>query len=279
MRPPGWTRPGNSASLGWRVTLVTGGPADQHCVRGVEVLCLPRPDIYLLRHLVFHARLWRLLLQQEATADVVLFHQMSAPWLLPLRFLRHLKGRTRPLLVMDFRSLYMPSRQGLKDRVRRIFLRLMSQMAIHWVDGYLVITQRMAESLRLPSQRLWGAWPSGVNLEQFASAQAARHWPLPEEPIHLLYLGVLHHERNLMTVCQAVQQANTEGMAFQLSLVGEGTAQAELGQFAAQSVGHIRVVPPVPHRPGFASPGTSARRGAAIPRRGKVSGQQPDQTL
>jgi glycosyltransferase involved in cell wall biosynthesis len=235
-------------NFGCRVTLVAAGPDGCHQIRGVEVLCISRPEIYLLRQFVFHGRLLRLIMRQWTKVDVVLFHQMSAPWLLPLRILRGLTARRRPLMVMDIRSLHMPGKQGFKDRLRGVFVGTMSQAASRWVDGYLVITKRMTESLRIPSERLWGVWPSGVNLEQFASAQTARRWPLPEEePIRLIYTGALHYERNLMALCRAVELANAEGMAFRLTLMGDGTARKDLEKFAAQSAGHLRVVPPVPH--------------------------------
>jgi glycosyltransferase involved in cell wall biosynthesis len=55
----------------------------------------------------------------------------------------------------------------------------------------------------------------------------------------------MHYERNLMTLCRAVTRANTNGMPFRLSLVGDGTARAELTTYAAQTDGFIRVIPPV----------------------------------
>ena len=57
----------------------------------------------------------------------------------------------------------------------------------------------------------------------------------------------MHHERNLIILSQAVEQANAEGMAFRLILVGDGTARGELDRFAAQSGGRIRVMPPIAH--------------------------------
>ena len=234
---------------GWRVTLVAAGPAGHLCVRGVEVRCIPKPQVYLLRQVVFHIRLLRFLAQEWATTDVILFHQMSAPWLLPLRFVRRLTGRQRPLLVMDTRTVQMVpmSVATWKDRLRAAFYELMNRLANRWADGQTAITQRMAELVRIPSQQLWGTWPSGVNPEQFAPAQLARRWPLLGEPIHLVYVGVLNHERNLLTLSKAVEKANAKGMAFTLSLIGEGTERLDLEEFALRTAGRIRVLPPVPH--------------------------------
>jgi len=187
--------------------------------------------------------------RQWATLDLILFHESSAPWILPLQFVHCLAGKRRPALVMDTRSLPMPdsNKKTWKDKLRKGAYLIEKRLGNRCADGRLAITERMAEAVGTPAQKLWGVWPSGVNLEQFASAQTIRRWPLPGEPIHLIYIGALHYERNLLTLSQAVEQANSEGTAFRLTLVGAGTARAELEKFAAQSAGRIRVISPVPH--------------------------------
>jgi glycosyltransferase involved in cell wall biosynthesis len=236
-------------NLGWRVTLIAEGPAGHRRIRGVEVLCIPKPGVYLLRQVVFHLRVLRLLASEWATIDAILFHTMSAPWLLPLRFLRRLNPRPYPLLVMDTRSVPMePMKVRLwRHQLRALFHSLMHRLANRWADGQTAITQRMAKILSIPSHQLWGTWPSGVNPVQFVPAQMARHWPLPGERIHLIYIGVLHYERNLMSLCRAVEKANSAGMAFVLSLVGDGAERSGLEKFARQTQGRVRVLPPVPH--------------------------------
>jgi glycosyltransferase involved in cell wall biosynthesis len=235
--------------LGWRVTLVAAGARGHQYIEGVDVLCLPMPHVFLLSQVVFHLELLRRLAHDWATIDVILFHQMSAPWILPLRLVRCIAGKKRPLLVMDTRTIFMmaTNKQRWKDRLHRVFGDLMEQLANRWADGRLAITQRMAETVRIPQERLWGVWPSGVNLEKFASARSARRWPAPDEPIHLVYVGVLACERNLMTLCRAVEQANVEGMSFVLSLVGDGPERVALEKVAGQMGQRIRVVPPVLH--------------------------------
>jgi len=131
--------------------------------------------------------------------------------------------------------------------LREMFLEYINRSANHWTDGFLTITRRMAEATNIPLYKLWGEWPSGVNTDLFAPAKAARCWPSPEQPVQLVYIGALHHERNLMTLCRAVAHANAEGMFFALSLVGDGTERAELEDFATQTNGQVRVVSPVPH--------------------------------
>ncbi|MBD3306271.1 glycosyltransferase [candidate division KSB3 bacterium] len=235
--------------LGWNVTLVAPGPSGYQIIKDVEVLCISKPRIYLLGQAVFHVKVFRFIIRKWFDIDVILFHSMSAPWILPLRFLRCFRHRRAPLLVMDTRTLSMTprSRESGRDRLRRRFHKLMNRLANFWADGQLTITQHMAEAVHIPSEKLWGVWPSGVNVERFASAQIDRRWPLVGEPIHLIYIGVLHYERNLMTLSKAVEKANTEGMAFALSLVGDGTEREDLEGFAEQTDGRVRVIPPVPH--------------------------------
>jgi glycosyltransferase involved in cell wall biosynthesis len=235
--------------LGWQVTLVTSGVTGAHLVMGVEVLGIPKPNVYVLGQLVFHLRIIIYLLLHWKQVDAVLFHQISAPWVLPVRLVRWLLGSKRPKLVMDTRTVPMRSKDKSSWRARLLdaFYPLMNEWANRWVDGQTAITARMAEAVEIPATRLWGVWPSGVNLERFALAAHARQWPVHEEPIVLAYIGSLHYERNLLTFCRAVETACREGMAFRCLIVGEGTQRAELEQFAMQTSGRIHVAPPVPH--------------------------------
>ncbi len=232
--------------LGWCVTLVMVGPAGRQTIQGLEVFCIPKPRLYFLGYCAYYSRLFRLLARELATIDVILFPQMATLWVLPLRLVRRLTGRQRPLLVKDTRDLVVPHRNW-KNRLRVLFHGLMHGLANRWADGQTTITPRMADLVRIPAHQLWGIWPSGVNPARFAPAQVARRWPLADEPVHLIYVGVLLHERNLLLLCQAVEKAHAEGMAFILTLVGDGPARADLEEFAHQTAGRIRVAPPVPH--------------------------------
>lgn len=232
--------------LGWRVTLIVVGSEGLHTIRGVEVFGIPRPNVYLLRQAIFHLKVLRFLFSQWQQTDVILFHSLSALWLLPLRLLRR---TPHPRLVMDTRTVAMapPERETWRDLLRRRYHLLMEHLANHWADGRLAITDRMARLLDMPRARLWGVWPSGVRLERLTAAREMRRWPAPDEPIQLVYIGVLHYERNLLKLSQAVEAAASAGMNFTLSLVGDGSERADLERFAARTEGRIRVIPPVPH--------------------------------
>ncbi len=149
---------------------------------------------------------------------------------------------------MDTRTLHMPDvkNETLRGRLRRWFLELMNTVANYWTDGQTAITTRMAKSLKIPEQRLWGVWTSGVHLDQFVSAIHVRQWPRQGEAIHLLYVGSLSLERNIHSLCQAVIQANQTGMKFVFTVVGSGEAQEYLEQIARDSDGSVVIKAPVP---------------------------------
>lgn len=225
------------------VTLITIGPAGKQSYRGVEVLNVPRPTIYLLGQVLFHLGVLRYLLPRLRSYDVILFHQLSAVWLLPLR----LFGRRRPRLVMDTRDMVDFASGSLKIRLRTAWFDMVTGLAARFADGQTAITPRMAELVHIPDDQLWGIWPSGVESERFAAAAKARHWPYQDEAIRLVYTGIFLEKRNLLPLSRAVNRAGAEGMSFIFSLYGDGPLRAELEACAADSGGAVRVERPVPH--------------------------------
>lgn len=231
---------------GWDITLLMQGPAGIRDVDGVEILSFPKPKLYFIGYCLFHIRVLRFLAQKRAKFDVVLFHAMSAPWLLPLRLARGLADRQMSLLVMDTRDL-VPIGADLKTQLRILFHRLVHWLANHGVDGQTAITRRMAELVNIPKARLWGIWPSGVNLERFGQARSSRTWPSNDDPVHMVYVGALYRERNLLHLCGAVEQANALGTKIILSIVGSGPDRIALETFASEGEGAIRIQEAVPH--------------------------------
>ncbi len=234
--------------IGWRVTFLSPGQSGNHTINGVEITCLPRPAIYVLGQIVFHFRVIGYLLKRWDSIDFILFHQSSLPWVLLMQLIRNSSARIRPLFIMDSRTIPMEGKSAtVKDRLRSIYSSLMNGLANQLVDGQTTITHRMADVLQIPAEKLWGIWPSGVDIDTFLPAKASRCWPQDEQPVKIVYLGILAVERNVMALCQAVVKANQEGMHFELFLVGDGKERENLEEFAGHSDGKIHIVPTVPH--------------------------------
>ena len=158
-------------------------------------------------------------------------------------------GKKHPLLVMDTRTVPMQpvEKETFKEKLQDKLHSLMSSLANRLADGQTAITQRMADLLLIPRRKLWGTWPSGVNLEKFSLALKNRRWPGPNDPISIIYIGTLNYERNLTTLCRAVIDANQQGMSFTLLLYGDGTEKKDLVKLSEQANGFIQVHDTVPH--------------------------------
>ena len=150
-------------NLGWKVDLLASGPDGKHIVQGVDVLCFSCPDIYFIRHMVFHLRVISYTLQNWNSINIVMFTQISAPWIFPLRAL-NIFSKKHPIFVMDTRTVPMEliEKATSKDKLRGKFYFLMNNLANQLADGQTAITQRMADLLHIPHEKLWGTWPSGV---------------------------------------------------------------------------------------------------------------------
>lgn len=235
--------------LGWDIKLITAGDYSRHNALRLAIHGIRRPEVYMVRHALFHLRLMRFIARQWSDTDVILFHQMSLPWLAPLILLRRMFGRQKPLLVMDTRTAPMVPKHLAtpRDHISRIFFSAMNNLANSMVDGQTSITLRMAELMRMPCDRLLGVWPSGARPESFWEYREKRRWPEPGDPVHLIYVGVLARERQLMQLCSAVQKANLSAMNFRLTLVGDGTERKSLERFSGRTEEHIRVIGRVPH--------------------------------
>lgn len=236
-------------NAGWKVSLFAAGDPSQTSIRGIEVHHISRPEVYIIRQLIFHWRLAKKLFRQRDEIDMLVFHEMSAPWLLIFLVFLKLTGKNRPLFIMDTRTLPMEpeDKASLKAQFRGAFHTQMNKIANKFFDGRTTITNRMAESLQIPADKLLGIWHSGVQLDTFSNTAQSRNFPLSDEPINIIYIGCMHYERNLLTLCKAVTQANIEKQIFNLAIVGDGTARSELELYAKNQGRHIHIFPPVPH--------------------------------
>lgn len=234
--------------LGWRVDLIASGANGRQVVQGIEVLCFPQIDMYLVRQITYHMHVVRYIFQNWGKIDVLLFHQASLIWFLPLRILNFFYHHS-PQFVMDTRTVPMePAEKAtIRDRIRGKYSLIMNNLANRFADGQTAITQRMVDLLGIPREKLWGTWPSGVNKEKFSIARKERQWVGPYDQVNIIYVGSLHYERNLITLCKAVILANQMGMKFKLLLYGDGTEKNDLQSISNKYPGMINVFDSVPH--------------------------------
>ncbi len=233
---------------GWNVTLTQSAPAGSTMTEKSGLLSIPLRKIYLLGQGLLHLEILRWLFSRD-DIDIVMFHEVSSIWFLPVPLIYRLAGRQRPLFVMDVRTLHMGAgTRGIKDHLRAFYYRYSRAIADFWVDGHLVITPQMAEAVGIKPDRLLGVWPSGVDPKKFEAALEDRRWPSDEEPVRLVYIGSIHIERNIMALCHAVIAATKQGMNFTLTIVGSGDQKAEIEALAATTDGAVIVKPPVPHK-------------------------------
>jgi len=236
-------------ALGWNVTLFTAGPKSLKKIYGVDVECIPKPNIYLLRQAIFHFHLLRILAKRWNSIDFILFGSMTALWILPLKLLRRFKKKSDVLFIMDIRTVAMELKEKatMKDRIRTAYGWLVHHADELVADGLTAITPRLADMIGIPPDRLWGTWPSGVNVERFSPAIQNREWPKDGDRIQVTYIGVLHYERNLLPLARAIVRANQDGMAFSLSLIGMGTERPSLEEISQQYPEYIILQNPIPH--------------------------------
>lgn len=223
------------AKLGWDVTLVASEVPPYELSEDVRAVCVPRPPVFLLGYLLFQLQLLLQVVRRLGAVDVILFNQDSAPFLLPITLLRKLVGRSTPKIVMDSRSVIMNTDFSTRGRIRNVIYGVIHRLANSLADGQTAITYRMAKVVGVPDQQLLGVWPSGVKPELFSSALSTRRWPRDDDPLRLVYLGALEHERNLIGLCKAVSMVRAAGEAVTLHLIGSGPQQKELEDYARES--------------------------------------------
>lgn len=142
---------------GWDVTLVSRSRTDngQQTFRDTDIYFIGQPDVYLFSTVLFHIKVIIFLLKAWSSIDIIMFHQMSAPWIFPLKLLRLLSGKRKPLLLMDTRTVPMDM-STLKWWLRGSFELLMNRIANIWVDGQTAITEPMAKAVKIPQKNCLG---------------------------------------------------------------------------------------------------------------------------
>ncbi len=216
------------ARLGWQVTLVVWSGQGLRAPPGVDLVEVPQGKVAGVNVALYHAALLSRFARSLRRFDIVLFHEVSAPFLAVARWGLKVGGGPRPTFVLDSRSL--PLTGVLRTNVRGGVVRLVHRFAAHLSDGQTVITRRLADELRSRPDRLLGIWSSGVRVEPFRDAARMRTWPGQVDPLRLVYIGSLAGGRGLLKFCEAVRLVNAERSRVTLTLFGRGLATSQIEQ-------------------------------------------------
>jgi len=240
----------NLRELGWDVHLVTPDASKQGKgkLRGIELRFFTGGNIFFFKQLLFHWKVFRWYSQSIEGGGLILFHETSGIWCRLFQLYRRLAGHHNDHFVIDTRSLPMEPEEnmGLRIRLRKSYFKFVNNHANRWFDGHTTITLAMAESLKIPKNKLWAIWQSGVDLDKFRGIPALRKFPVDDTPIRLIYIGCMHVERNLLAFSQAVVKANNAGTNFRLVFVGYGNQFEEIKTYAEGYANIIEVHHSVP---------------------------------
>jgi len=236
--------------FGCDVSLLSNEENGKKSIEGVEVECFSSSNVYFLGKLIYHLKVIKVIFHNRKKLDVVLFHPESGIFLLPLIFLRKIFHRTRPLFVVDIRTVHMASKEEMNWRmeIRKIYFHFIQWVFNHYIDGQTAITQRLADYLHIPHQKCWGIWESGVDLELFEPCIQQRDWSHIEQSVHLVYIGTLNDGRNVGVFCQAVIKRALAGENFFLTVIGSGYESQSIAQLANEYPTILHYHQPVPHK-------------------------------
>jgi len=236
------------SKLGWDVTMITSGVPSEDDNGTINFIELAWPKVYMLGPLIYHMAAVYQIMSGRIRCDVVMFQNEYAPLLLPVALWNKLANSNKTKVLMDTRSMPMVTETS-RGRFRALFFKLGHWMASHLPVFQTAITKEMVETVGVPKTQLVGVWPSGVNVEEFASCPSMRNWSGPEDPVRLIYLGVVRPERNLTAVADAVRLARKDGVNVVFEVVGEGSCQRELEEYArSNGNGIIKVSRRVPRK-------------------------------
>lgn len=142
---------------GWQVFLVQSGSIDSAIEVRDGLLTIPKSELWLFGQIIYHWRIVRWLFTRD-DIDVVLIHDESTIFMLPVRILYTLLRRKRPKFIVDYRTLFMPPSTGLstKGKLRAFYLRHINRFSDYWIDGYLAITEHLAQAVGIKPERLLG---------------------------------------------------------------------------------------------------------------------------
>ncbi|NNG00353.1 MAG: glycosyltransferase [Desulfobacteraceae bacterium] len=213
---------------GWKVRMITSGTPDDSEHLPITFMKIPWPNIYLFGVIGYYLKTISLLLSGKIKTDILFFQMDSFAFiLLVIPIWQKITNKQKYRVVVDYRSLPMDT-QSLKGKLRSAAFYLGVFITKYLDVKITAITAQLSEALKVRREQLIGLWPSGAELDDFSDCYGKRRWPEKNEPIRLIYLGVLTEERNLISVIKAAGMAKMKGTNLTVDIVGSGPQKEDL---------------------------------------------------
>lgn len=156
--------------------------------------------------------------------------------MLPFAWLGRWFVRSRPVFVMDIRTVPVDVKGDLRGRIELLRYRLSLLLARLFCDGITVITPMLGASIRPHVGCLGeniGIWTSGVDLDRFprSGPDCRRDYKLCGKRV-VIYHGVLSPNRGLQNALRAFSAIATEMPELAFFIVGDGSGRGELEDLA-----------------------------------------------
>ena len=231
------------SKMGWNVIFIASEAPVLMFDENVNVVLLDRPDIYLLGFMIYHFNVLIQLVKLFSALDVVFINPASVILLIPLQILRAIK-KYHVKFVMDTRDIACDG-PAIKILYWNIYNWCAFKLANCLADGQTTITNRMVDLIKIPPRQLLGIWPSGVNIDRYSSVMEQRKWSQSLEPMRVIYIGSVSYDRNILTLCKAVDHLSKNGVNVSLKIVGTGPDHADL-QHRSKEMSGVTVMQAIP---------------------------------
>lgn len=136
----------------------------------------------------------------------------------------------------------------VRGKIRSLYFYLAVMISKKMNIPVTAITRKIAQELKISKNQLVGIWPSGAEIDDFKFCHKNRHWPLENEPIKFIYLGIMSAERNLISVIKGACIAKNRGINLTLDIIGNGEQKKQLEKLVRQkNINFINIDGPFPY--------------------------------
>jgi glycosyltransferase involved in cell wall biosynthesis len=210
------------SSLGWDVTILTGGIPGRDSQYAELVTWVPAIDLPFVFRLSLLWSMVRWLRRNSRPHDVVLIGDESL-WLVP-----RLKGLGIRYVHLDIRTLPVNLHRRKRQLSRLLFWRLPIRLLGRRVDGYSFITERLRDEIEKEfglGIDDYAIWHSAVDTGKFKPVHVERQQD--GNKLRLFYHGSISRRRGIGLVIDAIALGGLDP-ELEFVIVGDGPERKEL---------------------------------------------------